>query len=102
MVSKKSDVLSEEQADKLLELLSTDDSFRERFAADPVGALSSVGYAGPASDGAYLADATASIAPFQACSVNSLASKDVIAEARERLRQDLMRGLAYTTPQLEA
>lgn len=101
MVSKKSDVLSAEQADKLLELLGSDDDFRAQFAADPVRALASVGYTGPA---ARLGgdDPTASIAPFATCSVENLATKDVIAQSRERLRQDLMQGLAYTTPQLEA
>ena len=41
--------LSDDTADRLLDLLSTDDDFRAKFQQDPRSALASIGHA-PASD----------------------------------------------------
>src|SRR5687768_8146803 len=39
--------LSPEVADRLLDLLSTDDAFRDLFQAEPLSALRSIGYQSP-------------------------------------------------------
>ncbi|HEU4775146.1 MAG TPA: NHLP-related RiPP peptide [Lysobacter sp.] len=65
-------------ADKLLELLSTDDEFRTLFKQDAEKALSQVGYFLPAG------------APSLRCTqVEHLASKDEVAESREALKSHL-------------
>lgn len=85
-------------ADRLLDLLGTDDAFRELFQASPPAALRSIGY------GTLRIDALSKslIEPFALCEVGKLASKGAIRNAREALRQDLIQGLAYTSPQLDA
>ncbi|OHE84806.1 MAG: hypothetical protein A2579_10300 [Lysobacterales bacterium RIFOXYD1_FULL_69_11] len=91
-------------ADRLLDLLSTDDSFRDRFQRDHLSALAEIGYV-PQEPGAMTACGLAVAAqpePFAECKVRQLASKEVIAEAREGIRNMLLRGLAHTTPQLDA
>jgi putative modified peptide len=80
-------------ADRLLDLLSTDDAFRKLFSRDPATALTQVGFvkvAGETSpDGCFWG-------------ITQLASKAQIALAREEIRQMLTRGLAQTTPSLDA
>ena len=90
-------------AEKLLELLGTDDDFRQRFQENPSAALESVGYSseGLASAASYL-ESDSLLQPFSACSVLNLASKDQILAAREELTATLVQGLAYNTPTLEA
>ncbi|QNP42122.1 putative modified peptide [Lysobacter terrestris] len=79
-------------AEKLLQLLSTDDRFRKQFVDDPAKALEKVGHKDE--DG---------LEPFAACSrVQNLASKEVIAGAHNELMDMLTAGLALTTPQLDA
>jgi putative modified peptide len=87
-------------ADKLLDLLSTDDDFRDLFQKDPQVALQQVGY----SEGTASATSKASSAPSFAacCRVDTLASKEVILAARSEIKKMLTSGLAYTTPQLDA
>lgn len=75
-----------EAADKLLELLSTNDSFRERFAKDPTAALGEVGYKVPEG-----------LVPT-CMAAEQLASKDEIAAVRERLKSLLMSNSAYFVP----
>lgn len=92
-------------ADKLLDLLSTDDDFRELFSSDPQAALAQVGYqrepeaslAKTTSD-----DSIARKAFGDCCSVSELASKEVILEARDAIRSMLTSGLGQITPQLDA
>lgn len=95
--SAKSVPLAADVTDRLLGLLSESDEFREQFAADPISALESIGYApDPSTAGSGL------LAPFGGCQVSQLASKEAIASARNELIDLLAQGLAYTSPQLEA
>jgi len=81
-------------ADKLLDLLGSDDAFRDLFQKDPLAALEQLGYRPPV-EGVP--------PPFHACChVQQLASKEAIVEARTELQGLLTRGLAYTTPNLDA
>lgn len=91
-------------ADRLLDLLSTDDGFRDRFQRDHLSALAEIGYV-PQEPGAMTACGTtvaAAPAPFRDCKVEQLASKDIIASARDEIRAMLTRGLNQNTPQLDA
>jgi putative modified peptide len=104
MASKtKSAPLDPQIADRLLDLLSTDDSFRERFEHDPRAALHEIGYESPmpakmtacgslpAPDPEALID----------CKVENLATKEAIAAARDEIRAMLTSGMAQTPPQLD-
>lgn len=87
-------------AERLLELLSSDDSFREQFQTDPVAALRSIGYG---SAEMALKSASGDLTdPFSACSVVQLASKEQILEAKTELKATMIQGLAYNTPTFEA
>jgi len=89
---KKTGKMEAKVAEKLLRLLSTDDDFRKLFVDDPDKALKKVGHKDQEG-----------FEPFAACSqVQTLASKKVIAEAHEELKDMLTAGLALTTPQLDA
>ncbi len=90
-------------ADRLLDLLSTDDGFRDRFQRDPLSALSEIGYV-PQEPGAMTAcGLSLAIAPqpFRDCKVRQLAPKEVIRGAREEIRVMLLKGLNQTTPTLD-
>lgn len=91
-------------ADRLLDLLSTDDLFRERFQRDHLAALRTLGYESP-SPGQMTAcgevSPMAAMEPFRECKVKQLASKEVIAEARGHIKAMLLSGLDQTTPQLD-
>ncbi|MFE0500817.1 NHLP-related RiPP peptide [Lysobacter soli] len=91
-------------ADRLLDLLSTDDLFRERFQRDHLAALRTIGYEPPA-PGQMTACGEVSPAvamePFRDCKVQDLASKSTIHEAREEIRSMLLRGLNQTVPRLD-
>lgn len=91
-------------ADRLLDLLSTDDLFRERFQRDHIAALRTIGYESP-TPGQMTACGTLPVAqpePFSSCKVTQLAPKDAIAGARTEIRAMLMRGLDQTTPRLDS
>jgi putative modified peptide len=95
--------LSAEIADRLLDLLCTDDLFRERFQRDHLVALRSIGYESPV-PGLMTACGTLPAAQpeaFRDCKVNVLASKEAIARARDEIRTMLLRGLDQTTPKLD-
>lgn len=90
-------------ADRLLELLSTDDLFRERFQRDHLSALQSIGYK-PPTPGSMTACGTmpaAVLEPFADCKVRKLAPKEVIRASREEIRSMLLRGLDQTVPKLD-
>lgn len=76
--------LEPQAADKLLELLSTDDEFRELFTNNRQAALKQVGY--PDADAPSI----------QCTSVKQLASKEEIAQARSELRSVLTSQAALT------
>ena len=91
-------------ADRLLDLLSTDDEFRARFQRDHLAALHSIGHESPA-PGQMTACGllpVAQLEPFKECKVHELAAKEVIAAARAEVRAMLTRGLAQDTPKLDA
>lgn len=75
--------LADDTADRLLDLLSTDDDFRAKFQQDPRAALASIGHA-PAADQNVVEGA------WMCCKVASLASKEDIARARGQLRSMLV------------
>lgn len=68
--------LDSDVADKLLDLLSSDDNFRDRFQQDPADALASVGHADP----------TAAVAGASCLCVSTLAPKEEIQASRDLLR----------------
>jgi putative modified peptide len=95
--------LSPEVADRLLDLLSTDDAFREAFQRDHLDALRTLGYQSP--EPAKMTACGLVVAtqpePFDSCKVTNLAPKDVIRAAREEILAMLTSGLAQTTPSLD-
>jgi putative modified peptide len=90
-------------ADRLLDLLSTDDLFRERFQRDHLAALRTIGYESPTPGQMTACGLVANAQPeaFRDCKVQELASKEVIAAARSEIKAMLMTGLAQTTPNLD-
>lgn len=97
--------LSVELADRLLDLLSTDDDYRTRFQRDPRAALHEIGYRSPSQDMRMTACGAIPAALPEAlidCRVEELASKEAIGLARDEIRTMLTRGLAQTPPRLEA
>lgn len=96
--------LSPEVADRLLDLLSTDDAFRARFQADPRAAMNEVGYQSPAPARMTACGAVAEAIPEALidCKVDTLAPKQAIAEARDQIRAMLTSGLSQTAPRLES
>lgn len=88
--------LDSKTADRLLDLLGTDDAFRALFSRDPMRALAQVGY----TDGAA-ADATAP-SLRSCCKVRALASKEDILKSRAEINRMLTSGLSQTTPYLDA
>jgi len=107
----KSAPLDPKVADKLLDLLSTDNEFRRLFKKDPQAALVKAGYKVPK---AALAVARKRppftppgpppvIPPIHGCyQVQRIAPKADIIKARSEIKAMLMEGLAYTTPNLDA
>lgn len=95
--------LNAELADRLLDLLSTDDLFRERFQRDHLAALRSIGYESPAPGLMTACGTLPAQQPeaFRDCKVTELAPKEAIAGAREEIRSMLLSGLDQTTPKLD-
>jgi len=91
-------------ADRLLDLLSTDDLFRERFQRDHLAALRTIGYESPTPGQMTACGLVANAQPeaFRDCKVQELASKEDILAARTEIKAMLTRGLAQNTPQLDA
>jgi len=80
-------------ASKLIELLSSDDNFRELFATDTLAALGKVGQAPNKELEAFVA---------QCCSKVQLADKSKIAGAKAQIAGMLTSGTNYTIPMLDA
>lgn len=92
-------------ADKLLDLLGTDDDFRELFSTDPLAALAQAGYRPDQETSLAKTTPDSSLADkafHSCCKVGELASKEAILEARDAIRSMLTRGLGQITPQLDA
>lgn len=82
-------------ADRLLDLLSTDNGFRRAFRKDPVAALLQIGHAPRTQDvDAELAYLRTSL------TVERLATKERIARSREEIRKMLTHGLSMIPIQL--
>jgi putative modified peptide len=71
--------------DQLLDLLATDDSFRELFARNPEAAFERMGY--PPTPG-----------QLECCKPGKLASKEAIEETRAAMRDRLMLGTLSQVP----
>ena len=108
----KSAPLDPKVADKLLDLLSTDNAFRRLFKKDPQAALAKVGH--PEAKAAVAAlrkgppftppGPPAVIPPTTAscCQVQRIAPKADIIKAREQLKAMLTSSLGQNPPQLDA
>lgn len=81
-------------AKRLVQLLSTDDAFRERFVTDTAAALRDAGHQ-PESEEAL--DAFVK----ECCCHITLADKNSIAKAQKEIFAMLTAGTAYTVPMLE-
>lgn len=75
--------------DRLLDLLSTDDNFRQKFQDDPVGALHELGHQ-PASAFVSARQPTAG-QPFYCMTATKLASKEEFESCRNELKDYLTR-----------
>ncbi|QNP41858.1 NHLP-related RiPP peptide [Lysobacter solisilvae (ex Woo and Kim 2020)] len=105
VAKKRSAPLDPQLADRLLDLLSTDDAFRQLFQTSPQAALRSIGYQPQLqSDDSLLSGLGLSRAPepFSLCEIGHLASKQAIRDARIALKETFVQGLAYNTPTLDA
>ncbi|MGO4221683.1 NHLP-related RiPP peptide [Lysobacter sp. TAF61] len=91
-------------ADRLLDLLSTDDLFRQRFQNDHIAALQSIGYESPDAGQMTACGLLPITQPeaFRDCKVQELASKEVIMGARQEIKAMLTKGLSQETPKLDA
>jgi putative modified peptide len=96
MAKTKTAPLDPKIADKLLDLLSTDNEFRRLFKKDPLSALKKVGYKAPGET------STTQRAFSACCSVQRIAPKADIIKARAEIKSMLTSGLSHTTPQLDA
>ena len=84
--------LTPKVADRLLELLASDDQFRDLFARDPAAALIQAGHQANADDLATLK---------RQLKVRQLAPKEAIAAARDEIRASLTSALAMQPIQLD-
>lgn len=91
-------------ADRLLDLLGSDNAFRRLFKKDPQAALAQVGH--PEAKAAVAALKKGGTAPAlttaSCCTVRNIAPKATIIRAREELKTMLTSGLIYTPPAFEA
>ena len=98
-------------ADRLLDLLSTDNAFRRLFKKDPQAALAQAGH--PEAKAAVAAARKGPPFPppgpppvvpptASCCQVASIAPKAAVMRARDELKTMFTSGLAYTPPALEA
>ena len=90
---KRSAPLDPQAADRLLDLLSTDDAFRTLFRRDARQALMQVGFVNES-------DLPSPHDCFW--EIRTLASKPAIAAARDEVRFMLLAGLTQTAPRLDA
>jgi hypothetical protein len=80
-------------ANRLIDLLSTDDDFRKLFASDTLAALQEAG-----------AEPTDELKEFVAkdCAKVTLADKETIAGARKEITTMLTSGVGHSVPMLDA
>ncbi|MFD1295882.1 NHLP-related RiPP peptide [Lysobacter gummosus] len=86
--------------DKLLELLSSDDQFRDSFHKNPGAALAELGYKAPASgaQGKTAAPAGDATTSFACMETQKIASKEEIQAAREELQRLLTAAGNHNNP----
>lgn len=93
--SAKTAPLDPKVADKLLDLLSSDNEFRRLFKKDPAAALAKAGHRGPP----LTPPGPPPARPPGSCyNVDYIAPKQEIAAAREELKAHLTSALAPTNP----
>jgi len=102
MTGPKTAPLEPKIVDRLLDLLSDSDKFRELFQSDPAAALELIGHHEPRAANALTASATEPVSIASCISVNQLASRETIQAARKELRSMLLAGLSQIAPQLDA
>lgn len=90
-------ILDAKTADRLLDLLSTDDEFRSLFQKDPRQALIDAGYDPPAEVRALAGKADATEDGYS-CFRGALASKEKIAATRLDIKSSLMTALSQSPP----
>lgn len=83
---------------KLLDLLSTDDDFRNLFQQDAHAALVQAGYASPAGMAAAEASATSGGDCLQLKAGQQLASKATIAQHKSKLEKSLSMIQGFSAP----
>jgi len=91
MAKAKAAPLDPKVADKLLDLLSSNNEFRRLFKRDPNAALTKAGHLGPAV-------ASPGLPPGNCYSVQYIAPKREIAAVREQLKAYLVSTIAPTNP----
>lgn len=107
MAKQKSAPLDPKVADKLLDLLSTDNEFRRLFKKDPQAALAKAGHpeakaaVAALRKGSPLAPSPTPLAA-SCCQVQRIAPKTDIRKARDELKAMLLSGLGQTPPMLDA
>ncbi|UNP30059.1 NHLP-related RiPP peptide [Lysobacter gummosus] len=86
--------------DKLLELLSSDDQFRDSFHKNPGAALAELGYKAPApgAQGKTAAPAGDATTSFACMETQKIASKEEIQAAREELQRLLTAAGNHNNP----
>lgn len=100
ITSKTSEPLDPRVADKLLDLLSTDNEFRRLFKKDPLAALVRAGY--EHRDSAPIkAEQVNAQSPATCLQVKRIASKRAIASARTEIRDTLISGLGFIPHKLD-
>ncbi|GAB3100266.1 NHLP-related RiPP peptide [Lysobacter terrae] len=100
MAGPKSAPLEPKIIERLLDLLSDSDKFRELFQQDPAAALEMIGHdVGDQAARTALASQPAIAGCMQ---VGRLASKSAIRAAHAEIKKMLLAGLAQTTPNLDA
>jgi len=105
MAKQKSAPLDPKVADKLLDLLSTDNEFRRLFKKDPQAALAQAGH--PEAKAALAAkrkgeSPASALMTASCCQVQRIAPKADIQKARDELKAMLLAGLGQTPPMLDA
>lgn len=93
---RKSEALSPKVADRLLELLSTDNEFRRLIKKDPQAAFLKAGYK-PSKE---VLAGTAS-APWMCCNISRIAPKAQVVASRQELKSMFTLGMSFIPQRLD-
>lgn len=103
MAAPKSAPLDSKVVDRLLDLLSDSDKFRDLFQQDPGHALELIGHEAAPTQPSLQQGSEGSQPILAGCmAVRRLASKEVIRSSRSELKKMLLGGLAQISPGLDA